>query len=92
MATVLYIDMYGFKEIIAEEDSRVKIDQLDQILVEFDVISDKHKLQKIRTIGDNYMAVVGAPRINVDASVLMAKFALNISSYLKNNVEQLKQQ
>ena len=40
MATVLYIDIYGFKEIAATDGSRDKIDQLDQIYFEFDRIAE----------------------------------------------------
>ena len=46
MATVLYIDIQGFKEIAINNDSREMIDQLDQIFVQFDEIAEKHKISR----------------------------------------------
>ncbi len=61
MATVLYIDIQGFGDIANEENSQQIIDELDQLLVQFDEISKKHKILKIRTVGDRYMCAGGVP-------------------------------
>lgn len=86
MATVLYIDIHGFKEIIAEADSREKIDQLDQILVEFDAITEKHKIQKIRTVGDSYMCAGGVPVKNITNPIDVVLAAME----MKDHIEKMR--
>ncbi|HAW52963.1 MAG TPA: guanylate cyclase [Flavobacteriales bacterium] len=86
MATVLYIDIHGFKEIIAEEDSRDKLDQLDQILVEFDAITEKHKIQKIRTVGDSYMCAGGVPVKNITNPIDVVLAAME----MKDHIEKMR--
>ena len=84
MATVLYIDVHGFKEIIAEDDSRAKLDQLDQILVEFDAITAKHKIQKIRTVGDSYMCAGGVPVKNITNPIDVVLAAMEMKDHIEN--------
>ena len=88
MATVLYIDIQGFKEIIAEDDSREKIDQLDQILLEFDTITKKHKIQKIRTVGDSYMCAGGVPIKNITNPIDVVLAAMEMKHYIEQMREK----
>lgn len=83
MATVLYIDILGFKEIIEGEDSRTKIDQLDQIFIQFDTIAEKHKIQKIRTLGDSYMCAGGVPVKNITNPLDVVLAAMEMKEYIE---------
>ena len=82
MATVLYIDIQGFKEIAINNDSRVMIDQLDQIFLQFDEIAEKHKIQKIRTVGDSYMCAGGVPVKNITNPIDVVLAAMEMSDYV----------
>ncbi len=42
-------------------ESELIMDQLDEVLIEFDRILKKYKIHKIKTIGDTYMAAGGIP-------------------------------
>jgi len=81
MATVLYIDIHGFKEIAATKDSREYIDQLDQIYFEFDQIAKRHKILKIRTLGDSYMCAGGVPEKNITNPLDVVLAALEMKAY-----------
>ena len=59
--SVLFIDIVGFTNLSARIPASELIDLLDIVFTRFDTICKKHGLEKIKTIGDAYMAVCGAP-------------------------------
>lgn len=50
----------------------------------FDQIIDKHELEKIKTIGDAYLAVSGLPRIFEDHALKACHAAIDILNWVKN--------
>jgi len=91
MATVLFINIHGFKEIAVNKDSREMIDQLDQILLRFDEIAKKHKLQKIRTLGDSYMCAGGVPVKNITNPIDVVLASMEMTAYLKSMREEMEE-
>ena len=89
---VLFADIVGFTPLVAELKPDDLVNILSQIFSHFDAICSKHGLEKIKTIGDAYMAVAGAPDpINeptlrsARAAVEMLKdFSLDASSISEN--------
>ncbi len=59
--SILFADIAGFTPISADMPAFVVIRFLNHIFREFDRIMQKHGCEKIKTIGDGYMAVAGAP-------------------------------
>ncbi|MBS1538432.1 MAG: tetratricopeptide repeat protein [Bacteroidetes bacterium] len=59
--SVLFVDIVGFTKMSAKIPAGELIDILDIVFTRFDTICKKHGLEKIKTIGDAYMAVCGAP-------------------------------
>ena len=80
MATVLFAYISGFKDLTDNDSSEVVMDQLDEVLIEFDRILEKYKIHKIKTIGDTYMAAGGIPEKNITnpIDVVMAALEMNI--------------
>jgi len=80
MATVLFAYITGFKHLTDNDSSEVVMDQLDEVLIEFDRILKKYKIHKIKTIGDTYMAAGGIPEKNITnpIDVIMAALEMNI--------------
>jgi class 3 adenylate cyclase len=73
--TVLIADAVGSTEQGARTSPEEFAAALDELFRRFDEIADRHRLEKIKTIGDAYMAVAGAPvpRANhAEAAVSMA--------------------
>ena len=59
--SVFFADAVGSTEQAARSTPEAFADALDALFRHFDVIADRHGLEKIKTIGDAYMAVAGAP-------------------------------
>jgi len=82
MATVLYLDIQGFKKISESMKSEQVIDELDQILFQFDQITKKYKIQKIKLIGDAYMCAGGVPVKNITNPLDVVLAAIEMEDYL----------
>jgi class 3 adenylate cyclase len=73
--SVMFADAVGSTEQAARSSPEAFADSLDELFRTFDTIADRHGLEKIKTIGDAYMAVAGAPiplEDHADAAVAMA--------------------
>jgi class 3 adenylate cyclase len=73
--SVVFADAVGSTEQAARCAPEEFADSLDELFRTFDEIADRHGLEKIKTIGDAYMAVAGAPvpmREHAEAAVAMA--------------------
>lgn len=90
MATVLFADIHGFSKISGKADSQAIIDKLDEIFFEFDAIAKKYKLQKIKTIGDTYMAAGGIPIKNSTNPIDVLMAALEMKRHLEKVQEDFE--
>src|SRR5438105_1499294 len=81
-ATVLYADIVGSTMLAERLDAKQLVELLNGIFSRFDLLAEKHGVEKIRTIGDNYMCVAGVPRRRADHAQAMARMALGICGYL----------
>jgi class 3 adenylate cyclase len=73
--SVFFADAVGSTEQAARSSPEAFADALDELFSHFDEIAQRHGLEKIKTIGDAYMAVAGAPTPiadHADAAVGMA--------------------
>jgi class 3 adenylate cyclase len=59
--TVLFSDIVGFTDISTKLPVETLISELNDIFTMFDVIIEKHSCERIKTIGDAYLAVCGLP-------------------------------
>ncbi|MCB8999103.1 MAG: HD domain-containing protein [Bacteroidales bacterium] len=84
MVTVLYASILGFSNIQESMDSQVIMDELDIILFEFDRILKKYDIQKIKTIGDTYMAAGGIPVKNMTNPIEVVMAALEIENFMNS--------
>ena len=73
--SVIFVDAVGSTQQAARSSPEEFADALDELFRWFDQLADRHGLEKIKTIGDAYMAVAGAPvpmADHADATVGMA--------------------
>lgn len=63
-ATILFADFKGFTLLAERMEPVALIGLLDQYFTAFDEIMARHGLEKLKTIGDAYMAVGGVPTAN----------------------------
>jgi class 3 adenylate cyclase len=59
-ATVLFIDAVGFTVEAARTPPDMLVGALDELFSRFDAIADQFGLEKIKTMGDAYLAVAGS--------------------------------
>jgi adenylate cyclase len=81
-ASVLFTDFVGFTRIAESLTPQELIEELDNCFRQFDLITRKHRLEKIKTIGDAYMAVGGIPQPNVTHAIDCVLAALEIESFM----------
>lgn len=81
-ATVLFADIVGFTQLSAQISPTELVDILNKIFSAFDLLVEKHGLEKIKTIGDSYMAVGGLPMPRPDNAEAIAEMALHMLAEL----------
>jgi adenylate cyclase len=81
-ATVILIDFTGFTRLVETMEPASVIDQLDQHFTKFDDIMANHRLEKLKTIGDAYLAVGGVPEPNRSHAIDASLGALQVLDHL----------
>lgn len=84
MVTVLFANMHGFSKLVEDMDSTSVMDELDEVLIEFDAIVAKYKIEKIKTIGDTFMCAGGIPDKNITNPVEVVMAAIEMRNFLNN--------
>jgi class 3 adenylate cyclase len=80
--TVLIADIANFTRITTTMDPKQLVTILHELFHRFDRLADKHGVEKIKTIGDAYMAAAGCPVTSKDHAPRMAHFALQLMKAL----------
>ncbi len=62
--SIIFLDIVEFTKLAESMSSENLIEELDFYYKAFDTIFEKHKIEKIKTIGDAYLAVCGLPTPN----------------------------
>ena len=72
--SVVFADLVGFTPWARSRAPGAVVATLDGLFTRFDAAADELGLEKIKTIGDAYMAVAGAPRPRPDHAVAAVAF------------------
>lgn len=80
--TVLFADIQGFTKIVEHLNPERLIDELDRFFLQFDMMVEKYGIEKIKTIGDAYMAAGGIPEKNSTNAVEVVMAAFEIQKYM----------
>ncbi len=83
--SVLFADVVGFTPLSEIFTPHQSVEMLDEIFTFFDILADKYDLEKIRTIGDGYMVIGGAPRPKANHAHAVAQMALDMKAYMTNH-------
>ncbi len=83
-ATVLFTDFVGFTQIAENFTPEELVAELDDCFSQFDRIAEKYGLEKIKTIGDAYLAVGGIPVANQTHAVDCVNAALEIREVIEH--------
>jgi class 3 adenylate cyclase len=80
--TVLFADLVGFTQQAARMEPDELVDTLDEVFAGLDRLADRFGLEKIKTIGDAYMAVAGVPDVRTDHVEAAAEMALETRDHV----------
>ncbi|WP_448268273.1 adenylate/guanylate cyclase domain-containing protein [Nostoc sp. DSM 114159] len=78
--TVLFADIVGFTELSSHTSPAELVELLNTIFCLFDQLAERHGVEKIKTIGDAYMAVAGLPNQSNNHAPAIADIALDMQN------------
>ena len=80
--SVLFADISGFTQYSSNISPKVIVEKLNDIFSVFDDLVDKYNVEKIKTIGDNYMIASGIPHENRMHAETIIDIALEMNKIL----------
>ncbi len=83
MATVLFADIHGFSKFAEGMNSSELMDELDELMYEYDSIVGRYKIEKIKTIGDTFMCAGGIPVKNITNPIDVVMAAIEMRDFLE---------
>ena len=84
-ASVLFADVVDFTVMSETMTPKELVKLLDEVFSQFDVLTEKYGLEKIKTIGDCYMVAAGIPRPRADHAQVLTRMALEIRDYVNQH-------
>lgn len=81
--SVLMLDFVGFTDFTEKNDPTVTLSELNDVFTAFDRISEQFGVERIKTIGDAYLAVSGMPEAAPDHAAAVANCAVRFLRYLE---------
>lgn len=83
--SVLFADLVGFTEAVHHLPPEEVVDFLDRLVRGFDELSERHGVEKIKTIGDSYMAAAGFDGQGQEGAIATGRFALALLEAIENH-------
>ncbi|MBL0025591.1 MAG: AAA family ATPase [Saprospiraceae bacterium] len=83
--TVLFTDFVNFTRVSEKLTPHELVKELNHCFEAFDHIMDRHGLEKIKTIGDAYLAVSGLPKKRDDHALLATMVAFDILKWVNDH-------
>jgi adenylate cyclase len=83
-STILFCDLVGFTALSHSLPADRMIDFLNQIFTAFDALAAEEGVEKIKTIGDAYMAAAGIPKPQPDHAARIVRLALRMMKAVDN--------
>ncbi len=77
-ATVLFADIVGFTDLSASISPEELVELLNDLFTRFDGLLEQGHIEKIKTIGDAYMAVAGVPEPRAEHARAMVEMAFGM--------------
>ncbi len=78
--TVLFADIVDFTRYAADRPPAEVVRLLNRVFSRFDALCARHGVEKLKTIGDGYMAVAGAPLARAGHEAAAARLALDMQA------------
>ncbi len=89
-ASILFTDFKGFTQIAEKLTPHELIKELDACFTQFDKITERNNLEKLKTIGDSYMCAGGLPKENRTHAINCCMAAMEIQAIMAQ-MKEIKQ-
>jgi adenylate cyclase len=83
LVTVMFTDIKNFTKHAEDMTAEELVNEINYCYKEFDKIIARHNVEKIKTMGDGYMAAGGVPRVNTNNPQDTVASALEIQDFMK---------
>jgi adenylate cyclase len=83
-ASILFADVVDFTPLSERLPPAEVVGLLDRLFSHFDVLAERHGLEKIKTIGDCYMVAAGVPSPRPDHARALALMALEMQAAMRS--------
>lgn len=83
IVSILFADIENFTTISQKIAPEILVHFLNDVFSHFDFLAEKHGMEKIKTIGDAYMAVAGIPIWNENHAENAMRTAIEIQKFVK---------
>jgi len=83
-ASILFADVVDFTPLSERLPPAEVVGVLDRLFSHFDVLAERHGLEKIKTIGDCYMVAAGVPSPRPDHARALALMALDMQAAMRS--------
>lgn len=77
-ASVMFADIINFSQMTEQLGAKKTVNILNRLFAELDKLTEKYYVEKVKTIGDNYMAVSGVPEQTTRHAINIANYSLAI--------------
>ncbi|OHC64284.1 MAG: hypothetical protein A3H93_14040 [Rhodocyclales bacterium RIFCSPLOWO2_02_FULL_63_24] len=83
--SILFADVVNFTPLSERMRAEDLVEMLNEVFSHFDELAEKYGIEKIKTIGDCYMAASGVPLPRPDSARLLVRMALDIREYIASH-------
>ncbi|MBA3648475.1 MAG: tetratricopeptide repeat protein [Chitinophagales bacterium] len=88
MVTVMFADFKDFTSVSERVSAELLVDEINFCFSAFDNILQKHKVEKIKTVGDSYMCASGLPVLNYTHAFDVVTAAIEIRNFILNRQKE----
>ncbi|MFN7301903.1 MAG: adenylate/guanylate cyclase domain-containing protein [Bacteroidota bacterium] len=92
LVTILFTDFKDFTSLSQEMNAIDLVNEIDANFQAFDAICERHGIEKIKTIGDAYMAASGLPIPTTDAAKRAVLAAIEMQAFVEGHMEQRRKE
>ncbi|HNY01676.1 MAG TPA: adenylate/guanylate cyclase domain-containing protein [Bacteroidales bacterium] len=82
MVTVMFADFKDFTRVSEKVSAELLVGELNHCFSNFDEILLRHKIEKIKTVGDAYMCASGLPSLNYTHAIDVVTAALEMKNFI----------
>ncbi|NND09860.1 MAG: tetratricopeptide repeat protein [Flavobacteriaceae bacterium] len=90
MVSILFTDFKGFTQVAEKLSAKELIEEINHCFMAFDHICETYGIEKIKTIGDAYMAAGGLPVPSDNAVKNVVLAALDMQAFITNRIKEKK--